>query len=234
MGAHGVFGVTALTALTVQSTQGVQRVDPLEPDLLRDTLKCLEDDFGITGVKIGMLGTASLVRVVAEWLRTASVPRPLVVLDPVLRSSSGSDLLEPAGVVPLVEELLPLVGWVTPNVAEAGQLLGCPAPGHDAAPAVAAGMQRRAPGLNVVITGGHLEPPDDFLLANDGQGTWFRGQRIEPRGRHGSHGTGCAFSTALLCRLLQGQTPVEAVAGAKAFVVRELQGSESGPAGSPG
>lgn len=227
MAMHGVFGVTALTALTVQSTQGVSRIDPVDPGLLGDTLKCLRDAFGVAaiiGVKIGMLGTAATVGVVADWVRGASIPRERVVLDPVIRSSSGTELLEPAGVRRLIEKLLPAVGWVTPNLDEAGALIGQEAPGRDEVPQVAERIAALAPGLGVVVTGGHLEPPEDFLRTVAGREQWFPGRRVEPRGRHGSHGTGCAFSTALLCRLLQGDNPVEAVAGAKAFVVRELTG----------
>ncbi|HEX3662933.1 MAG TPA: hydroxymethylpyrimidine/phosphomethylpyrimidine kinase [Acidobacteriaceae bacterium] len=228
MAAHGVSGVTALTALTVQSTLGVKRVDPVDPGLLGDTLKCLTDAFavsasGIAGVKIGMLATSVLVGVVADWLREAQVPRDHVVLDPVIRSSSGAELLEPAGIRRLVEELLPVVGWLTPNVDEAGALLGEAAPVREAVPEVAERIATRAPGLHVVVTGGHLDPPDDFLRTSAGEERWFAGQRTEARGRHGTHGTGCAFSTALLCRLLRGDEPAEAVAGAKDFVVRELE-----------
>ncbi|MFZ0630056.1 MAG: hydroxymethylpyrimidine/phosphomethylpyrimidine kinase [Acidobacteriaceae bacterium] len=226
MAAHGVFGVTALTALTVQSTQGVFRVDSVQPALLGDTLKCLRDAFGVSGiagVKIGMLATSALVGVVADWLRGAGVPRERVVLDPVIRSSSGAELLEPAGVGRLIEELLPLVGWVTPNLDEAGALLGEASPGREAVPGVAGRIAGLAPGLAVVVTGGHLEPPEDFLRTPEGREQWFTGQRVEPRGRHGAHGTGCAFSTALLCRLLLGEGPAEAVAGAKRFVVQELK-----------
>jgi hydroxymethylpyrimidine/phosphomethylpyrimidine kinase len=227
MAAHGVFGVTALTALTVQSTQGVQRVDLVDPGLLRETLKCAGDAFGVSeiaGVKIGMLGSAALVGVVAEWLRGLRFPRERVVLDPVIRSSSGAELLEPDGLRPLVAELLPAVGWVTPNLDEAGALLGEPAPGRKAVPGIAARIAALAPGLTVVVTGGHLDPPDDFLRTAAGEERWFPGRRTEARGRHGSHGTGCAFSTALLCRLLRGDDPAEAVAGAKGFVARELMG----------
>lgn len=227
MAAHGVFGVTALTALTVQSTQGVQRIDPLDPGLLGDTLKCLGDAFGVSGiagVKIGMLGTAALVGVVADWLRGAGISRESVVLDPVIRSSSGAQLLEPDGVRRLVQELLPVVGWLTPNLDESGVLLGEAAPGREQVPGLAERLARLAPGLNVVVTGGHLDPPDDFLRAASGEERWFPGRRVEARGRHGSHGTGCAFSTALLCRLLRGDSPAEAVAGAKGFVAQELAG----------
>ncbi len=231
MAAHRVFGVTALTALTVQSTQGVHRIDPVDPVLLRDTLKCLQDAFGVSpagiaGVKIGMLGTAALVRVVAEWLRDAAVPRERVVLDPVIRSSSGAELLEPAGVERLIADLLPIVGWVTPNLDEAGALLGETAPGREKVPEVADRIAALSPGLTVVVTGGHLDPPEDFLRASGGEERWFPGRRVEPRGRHGSHGTGCAFSTALLCRLILGDGSADAVAAAKAFVERELAGED--------
>lgn len=229
MAAHGVYGVTALTALTVQSTQGVQRVDPVDSGFLGDTLKCLLDAFGVSpagiaGVKIGMLGTAAAVRVVADWLRTAGVPRDRIVLDPVIRSSSGAELLEASGVQRLVEELLPLVGWVTPNLDEAGALAKGKTPDRDEVAGVAEKIACLAPGLNVVVTGGHLDPPEDFLRTAEGREQWFPGRRVAPRGRHGSHGTGCAFSTALLCRVLLGDDPAVAVAGAKAFVVQELEG----------
>ncbi|MGB7171818.1 MAG: bifunctional hydroxymethylpyrimidine kinase/phosphomethylpyrimidine kinase, partial [Acidobacteriaceae bacterium] len=114
-------------------------------------------------------------------------------------------------------------GWVTPNLDEAGALLGEASPGREAVPGVAGRIAGLAPGLAVVVTGGHLEPPEDFLRTPEGREQWFTGQRVEPRGRHGAHGTGCAFSTALLCRLLLGEGPAEAVAGAKRFVVQELK-----------
>jgi hydroxymethylpyrimidine/phosphomethylpyrimidine kinase len=77
-------------------------------------------------------------------------------------------------------------------------------------------------GLNVVVTGGHLDPPDDFLLTAEGEEIWFEGARVEAESVHGEHGTGCAFSSALLCRVLLGDGAVEAVAGAKAWVVGRL------------
>jgi hydroxymethylpyrimidine/phosphomethylpyrimidine kinase len=192
-------------------------------------------DQPIAGVKIGMLGTAEAVGVVAHFLRHAGIPQDRIVLDPVLRASSGPELLEPEGVRRLVSDLLPLVGWVTPNLDELAALLSTPArstpispspaPTRDSIPLLAASLASLgSPALNVVVTGGHLDPPDDFLRTAAGQGHWFPGQRIEPRSIHGSHGTGCAFSSALLCRLLLGDPPLEAVAAAKAWVVRRLEG----------
>lgn len=217
---HGVYGVAAISALTVQSTQGVRRVEPVSGSLLRETLKCLVDDLPIAGVKIGMLGSAEAVREVSRFLTQAEIPRGRVVLDPVLVSSSGAALLEPAGVDMLKTTLLPRVGWVTPNMDELGALPGSDAYLHPDIPDEASRLAALAPGLNVVVTGGHLNPPDDFLRTADGEETWFPGSKIETTS---THGTGCVFSSALLCRLLAGDSPVEAVRGAKDFVRRALE-----------
>lgn len=221
--AHEVYGVAAITALTVQSTQGVRRVEPVGDRVLRDTLECLAEDVGagyaqFAGVKIGMLGSAANVRALVSFLRAAGIPRERVVLDPVLRSSSGAELLEPVGVGVLRDDLLELVGWVTPNVDELGILTGEPVAGREQVQELAARLA--APGLNVVVTGGHLDPPDDFLRTATGHVTWFPGARVETTS---THGTGCVFSSALLCRLIAGDGAEDAVRGAKEFVRRALE-----------
>jgi hydroxymethylpyrimidine/phosphomethylpyrimidine kinase len=219
---HSVTGVSAVTALTAQSTRGVRRVEPVRGIFLREMLDCLVGDGPIAGVKIGMLATAEVVGVVAEFLRGAGIPRERVVLDPVIRASSGAELLSAEGVERLVAELLPVVGWVTPNLDEAAGLLGERVVGRAGIPEQAYRLtELGGSGLNVVVTGGLLEPPDDFLRTVSGEERWFPGKRIEAPS---THGTGCAFSSALLCRLLLGDGPVEAVAGAKAWVVRRLEG----------
>jgi hydroxymethylpyrimidine/phosphomethylpyrimidine kinase len=219
--AHGVFGVSAITALTVQSTQGVRGIEPVSGRLLGESLACLRDDMEIAGVKIGMLGSSEAVEAMAGFLSGAGIPRERVVLDPVLRSSSGRALLEDDGVALLREKLLPLVGWVTPNLAELMVLTGQSEPEtREAVPAVARELARMAAGggnpeLNVVVTGGHLERPDDFLRTAAGDERWFSGERVETTA---THGTGCAFSSALLCRLLLGDSGMEAVGAAKRYV----------------
>jgi hydroxymethylpyrimidine/phosphomethylpyrimidine kinase len=228
--AHGVPGVSAVTAMTVQSARQVTRVEPASARLLQETLDLLAEDVTIAGVKIGMLGTAELVGVVTKFLCSLGLPRERIVLDPVIRASSGAELLSAEGVRRVREELLPLVGWVTPNVVEAGVLAGVEVVGKEGVPAVAARIAElggdAGSGLNVVVTGGHLDSPDDFLLEASGEERWFSGQRVEARGIHGTHGTGCAFSSALLCRLMRGDEKAEAVRGAKEFVVRRLGGSQ--------
>jgi hydroxymethylpyrimidine/phosphomethylpyrimidine kinase len=107
---YDIYGIAAITALTVQSTQGVRRVEPVPGRLLRQTLECLAEDLPIAGVKIGMLGSAEAIREVARFLTRGSIPRERAVLDPVLVSSSGAALLDPAAVHILKKELLGLVG----------------------------------------------------------------------------------------------------------------------------
>jgi hydroxymethylpyrimidine/phosphomethylpyrimidine kinase len=220
--AQGVYGVSAIAALTVQSTQGVRRVQPVEGQLLRQTLACLAEDVPIAGVKIGMLGTAEAVAAVAGFLRESGISRDRVVLDPVIRSSSGAELLEPDGVRVMREELLPAVGWVTPNLDELAVLTDEPVAGRESVPVLASRLARlgTGSGLSVVATGGHLDPPDDFLRTAGGEEIWFPGTRVATTS---THGTGCAFSSALLCRLLLGDQPAEAVAAAKAWVRRALE-----------
>lgn len=210
----------AITALTVQSTQGVRRVEPVGGKIFRDTLECLAEDGTIAGVKIGMLGSAEVARELVYFLRDGVVPPENIVLDPVLVSSSGASLLDAAGVRLLREDLLPLVGWVTPNLDELGALTAEPAAVRDKVPGLAAKLASFAPGLNVVVTGGHLDPPDDFLRTATGEEIWIPGCRVDT---NSTHGTGCVFSSALLCRLLAGDVPAKAVRGAKAFVTQALE-----------
>lgn len=224
---HGVAGVSAITALTVQSSKGVQRVESVSPDLLAETLDFWGQNGTIKGVKLGMLGTAALVEVVTDFLKQSHVPRERIVLDPVIRSSSGAELLEREGVQRLISGLLPLVGWVTPNLDEAAALLGEPVAGRENLPDQAVRLAKLGgDGLNVVITGGHLDSPDDFLRTSSGEEVWFPGERVEAASIHGTHGTGCVFSSALLCRLLLGDEAADAVRRAKGCVVNRLQGLE--------
>lgn len=221
--AHGVFGLAAITALTVQSTRGVRRIEPVAPEILRQTLSCLAEDLPIQGVKIGMLGTPAAVKITAAFLAKSGIFREKIVLDPVLRSSFGRELLTPEGIALLKSDLLPRVGWVTPNLEELAVLAELPVPGREAIPEAAERLAENCPGLNIVVTGGHLERPDDFFRGADGSVKWFSGQRVETMS---THGTGCAFSSALVARLLAGDVPVEAVAAAKEYVAGAMRAAK--------
>ena len=229
--AHGLYGVACITALTVQSTQGVRRTEPVSPELVRDTLACLAGDVELSAIKIGMLGTAGVVLAVAAFLRglgqTVSGAVP-VVLDPVLRSSSGRELLDAAGLAAMRKELLGLVDWVTPNTDELAALTGMAVGDRVTREQIAQGvieLQRSVEAqtgrrLNLVVTGGDLEQPDDYLLPASGAGLWLAGERVETTS---THGTGCAFSSALACQLALGNGPAAAGQAAKAYVTGALR-----------
>jgi hydroxymethylpyrimidine/phosphomethylpyrimidine kinase len=225
--AHGVYGVACISALTVQSTQGVRAVEPLSAALVRQTLDCLAEDVGLSGVKIGMLGTSGIASEVVSFLtrESARLDRNRIVLDPVLRSTSGTSLLDANGIHLLRDQLLHCIGWITPNIEELAILLGENPGGRDQVPAAAIRLKDLAAQLgnnelNVLVTGGNLTRPDDFLLTASGEQVWFPGQKIDTTS---THGTGCAFSTALLCGLISGLSSKEAVAAAKAYVTEALR-----------
>ncbi|HMJ21524.1 MAG TPA: hydroxymethylpyrimidine/phosphomethylpyrimidine kinase, partial [Terriglobales bacterium] len=120
--AHGCYGVSCVTALTVQSTAGLRRVEPVSPALVSETLEELNADIAIAAVHIGMLGSGKVARVVADFLEKAELSN--IVLDPIMKSSSGAELIDASGERLLIERLLPLATVVTPNVDEAAALTG--------------------------------------------------------------------------------------------------------------
>jgi hydroxymethylpyrimidine/phosphomethylpyrimidine kinase len=140
----------------------------------------------------------------------------------VLRSTSGTPLLDANGIRLLRDQLLHSVGWITPNIHELAILIGEDPGTRNQVPAAAARLKDRAGNgeLNVVVTGGDLARPDDFLLTASGEQHWFPGEKIAT---NSTHGTGCAFSSALLCALISGSSGREAVAAAKAYVTEALR-----------
>ena len=224
--AHGLFGTSAITALTVQSTLRVDYVEPVSEKLLLDTLYELGADLPPAGIKIGMLATSEIVSQIALFIQVVldkmidKIKIP-IVLDPVILSSSGAPLLDSKGIRYLQDKLLDGVSWITPNWAELAVLTGRKlqfAPDTEAALHV---LGQRYPHLHIVVTGGdHGDEPIDLLRTPDGKIHRFPGKRNDTTS---THGTGCAFSSALLSRLILGDAPVAAVAAAKAFVEGALR-----------
>jgi hydroxymethylpyrimidine/phosphomethylpyrimidine kinase len=210
--AHGCYGITCITALTVQSTRGVSRVVPVATPVISETLAHLADDIKIAAVKVGMLGTAGAARAVAEFLKLHA-PR-FVVVDPILRSSSGTELISKDGLAILKSEILPQAYVITPNIEEAAELSGVQVANPKEMEAAARQLQELG-ARNVIVTGGHLEPPHDLLCPAKGKLALLKGKRISSRS---THGTGCAFSAALACRLALGDDLLKAAKAAKRFV----------------
>lgn len=218
--AHGTYGMAAITGLTVQSTQGVRSIQPVDPDLLRQTLTCLLEDVAFDGIKIGMLASLQNLKIIAEFLKSANSGQ--VVLDPILRSTSGELLSGQESLSELRELLLPEVDWVTPNLAELEALTGEKVTDRGDIPSAASLLQKKVKGerLNVLVTGGHLHVPEDYILTAEGESYWITGERIETTS---THGTGCTFSSALLCELIRGRSPRTAAEAAKGYVLEALR-----------
>jgi hydroxymethylpyrimidine/phosphomethylpyrimidine kinase len=213
--AHECYGVSCITALTIQSTRGVRRIEALDPTLIAETLQELVLDLAIGAVHVGMLGNARVVEVVADFLSQACLPH--VVLDPILKSSSGADLLDKAGTKLLIERLLPLAELVTPNLDEASALTGMAVTNLHQMREAAACLHGLG-ATNVVVTGGHLEKAIDLLSFRTDRGTETEVFKAERQRSNSTHGTGCAFATALACHLAHGRGLPEAVLLSKAYV----------------
>jgi hydroxymethylpyrimidine/phosphomethylpyrimidine kinase len=217
--AHGCYGVACVTALTVQSTAGVRRVRAVSPKLVAETLEELDSDIAISAVHVGMLGSGRVVQVVGDFLEKSQLPN--VVLDPILKSSSGAGLLDSSGSRLLIRRLLPLCTVVTPNVDEAAALTGLAVTGLEQMRAAAAKLHAMG-AANVVITGGHLEKAIDLLSFTSRRGIEqevFKSDRLQS---NSTHGTGCAFATAMSCHLARGRGLPEAVLLAKAYVAAAI------------
>jgi hydroxymethylpyrimidine/phosphomethylpyrimidine kinase len=213
--AHECYGVSCITALTIQSTQGVRRVQAVDPGIIAETLQELVSDLAIAAVHIGMLGNEQVVAVVADFLGHAHLPH--VVLDPILKSSSGADLLDAAGTRLLIEKLIPLAELVTPNLDEASALTGMAVTNLDQMGEAAAHLHSLG-AANVVVTGGHLEKAIDLLSFTTIRGIEKEVFKADRQRSNSTHGTGCAFATALACHLAHGRGIPEAVLLSKAYV----------------
>ena len=217
--AHGCYGVACITAMTVQSTAGVRRVEAVSPDLITDTLRELAADVEIAAVHIGMLGSAKVVRAVSAFLETEQLPN--IVLDPILKSSSGANLVDTAGARLLSDILLPLADVVTPNVDEAAALAGIAVTNPDQMRAAAHKLHAMG-SANVVVTGGHLDKAIDLLSFTTRKGIEQEIFKSDRQRSNSTHGTGCAFATALACHLALGRGLPEAVLLTKAYVAAAI------------
>lgn len=230
--AHACYGVACLTAMTVQSTSGVKRVEAVDPAIVTETLEELVRDIDIAAVHIGMLRSAKVAEAVADFL---TVPQsaaksnqpgnrarlPNLVLDPILRSSSGAELLDAAGTRLLIDRLIPMVDVVTPNVDEAAALTGCKVIDLDGMKAAAAKLHEMgAPA--VIVTGGHLDKAIDLLSFTTKRGIEQEIFKAEKQRSSSTHGTGCAFATALACHLALDRGLAEAALLAKTYVTAAI------------
>jgi len=225
---NGVYAMSAITALTAQNTTGVRGIQESTPDFLKQQLDAVFEDIYPDAVKIGMVASSELIRVIADRLRHYGAKN--VVVDPVMVATSGAALMKTDAVETLIAELLSISTLVTPNIPEAEVLSGMKIEREEDMVAAAKKI-----GDNfhcaVLLKGGHSINDANDLLYADGELTWFAGKRIP---NPNTHGTGCTLSSAIAANLAKGFPLTESVRRAKRYISDALSamldlGSGSGP-----
>ena len=225
---NGVYAMSAITALTAQNTTGVRAIQESTPDFLKQQIDAVFEDIYPDAVKIGMVASSDLIRVIADRLKYYDAKN--IVVDPVMVATSGSALMKNDAVQTLIEELLPVATLVTPNIPEAQVLSGMTIENKenmiDAAKQIGDSYH-----CSVLLKGGHsINDANDLLYAN-GEMVWFEGKRIN---NPNTHGTGCTLSSAIASNLAKGFTLVDSVQRAKNYISGALSaqldlGRGSGP-----
>ena len=225
---NGVYAMSAITALTAQNTTGVRAIQEVTPDFLKHQIDAVFEDIYPDAVKIGMVASSELIRVIAERLRHYDAKN--VVVDPVMVATSGSALMKNDAVQTLIEELLPVSTLVTPNIPEA-QVLSDLTIENKEDMIIAAKHIGDHYHCAVLLKGGHsINDANDLLYAN-GEAVWFEGKRID---NPNTHGTGCTLSSAIAANLAKGYPLSESVQRAKDYISGALAamldlGQGSGP-----
>ena len=225
---HGVYAMSAITAMTAQNTTGVRAIQEATPEFLRQQLDAVFEDIRPDAVKIGMVSSSELIRVIADRLRYYEAGN--VGVDPVMVATAGSSLIRQDAVRMLIRELLPISTLVTPNIPEAQVLSGLTI--RDKEDMITAAKQigdryRCA----VLLKGGHSVNDANDLLYTKGELIWFEGKRID---NPNTHGTGCTLSSAIAANLALGFDLAESIRRAKEYLSGALSamldlGKGSGP-----
>jgi hydroxymethylpyrimidine/phosphomethylpyrimidine kinase len=224
----GVHGATAITAITAQNTRGVTAIEPIAADVVTAQIESIATD-GVDATKIGMLATSAIVEAVAAAIDDLDLP--LVVLDPVLASTSGTRLLDDDGVQTLMLELLPRVLVVTPNLPEAEALSGVRIASMDDVRRAAKQLHEMG-AANVIIKGGHRIPqvhdqvpsPQSPIVDLLFDGRDFHELQLPRSDRPNARGTGCSHSAALAAFLALNDSLLTAAGKAQQHVARLIGG----------
>jgi hydroxymethylpyrimidine kinase/phosphomethylpyrimidine kinase len=216
--AFGCFAAAAITSLTYQNTTGVFGASHQTAETVRAQVLPVIEDFRIAGAKTGMLPTREIIEEVARLFRETKLPAPVV--DPVVRSTSGYDLIDDAALDALKRELMPLARVVTPNIPEAERITGMTIGDADAMVEAARAI-REMGARAVLVKGGHLAGGKALdVLDEEGEVTYFDAERIETTS---THGTGCTLAAAIASCLARGHNVEDSVALAKRFVTEAIR-----------
>lgn len=228
MTANGVYAMTAVTALTAQNTTGVFDISEVSPEFLEKQLNAVFGDIFPNAVKIGMVSSAELIKVISENLKKYKAAN--IVADPVMVSTSGSKLIKTDAAETLAKEIFPIATLITPNIPEAETLTGLEIKTKEDMISAAKTLYKDY-GCSVLLKGGHSINDANDLLYSDGGARWFEGKRIK---NPNTHGTGCTLSSAIASNLAKGYSLEESVKRAKDFISSALSsmldlGQGSGP-----
>ena len=225
---NGVYAMSAITALTAQNTTGVRGVQEVTPDFLGQQIDAVFEDIRPDAVKIGMVSSGDLIKVISERLKKYNAEN--IVLDTVMVATSGARLISESAIDTLKEYLIPLASVITPNIPEAQVLSDMTIHSED-------DMLRAAEKIGnayscaVLLKGGHSINDANDLLYRDGSYKWFKGKRID---NPNTHGTGCTLSSAIAANLAKGCDLETSVQRAKDYISGALSymldlGEGSGP-----
>jgi hydroxymethylpyrimidine/phosphomethylpyrimidine kinase len=227
MSAHKVFGMSVITAVTAQNTQGVLAVQDIDKDIIAKQIDAIFTDIEVDAVKIGMVSKIETIEIIAEKLKQYKAKN--VVVDPVMISKSGYDLLAPESKKTLIEKLLPLADVITPNLPEAEEIIKTyeeegkieedikkiiPIDSKEKMEKAAEIIMKMGP-KSVLMKGGHLEGEAIDILYSKEKVSYFSSKRINTKN---THGTGCTLSSAIASNLALGYNLEESVKKAKDYI----------------
>lgn len=226
--ANGCYAMSAITALTAQNTMGVTGIQETTPEMLALQLDAVFTDIRPDVIKIGMVASEKLIRVIADKLKEYQAEH--VVVDTVMVSTSGHRLIDENAIGALKECLLPIAEVITPNIPEAEVLAGMTIRGEQDM-VCAAEKISKVYGCAVLCKGGHSINDANDVLYSDGKVNWYYGKRID---NPNTHGTGCTLSSAIASNLAKGYKIDEAIKNAKDYISGALAdgmdlGHGSGP-----
>ncbi len=219
--AHGVFGMSVITAVTAQNTQGVFAVQDITSDIIASQLDAVFSDIEVDAVKIGMVSQIETIKIIAEKLKQYKPEH--IVVDPVMISKSGYDLLSPKAKEALITELIPLATLLTPNLPEAEVITGRKI-------ATIKEMEEAAIRIHslgakaVLVKGGHLEDDATDICFDGHEFSYFKGEKIQTSN---THGTGCTLSSSIASNLANNLQLNDAIREAKNYITLAIQHSFS-------
>jgi hydroxymethylpyrimidine/phosphomethylpyrimidine kinase len=216
----GVYGIGIVSVLTAQNTEGVYDIHEVPFHFFSDQMDLLLRDIQPDALKTGMLYSEDIIEIVAQKIR--KYPLKNLIIDPVMISSTGVQLIEERGLIMLKHDLLPIARVITPNIYEASALVNREIKDEKDMKEVAVQLKEYGP-ENVIITGGHLNNKAKDLLFDGKDFLWLESEMLE--GRY--HGTGCVFSAAITACLALGYDIKEAFVKAKDFTFNAMKSASA-------